>query len=268
MTELRRPIERDGTTRAAGPDALAEREEERSFLLRSITDLERERRAGDIDDADYETLRDGYTARAATVLRAIEDGRAALPSTTPSRRRRVVLGIALTLAVAVGAGIVVAQSAGQRLPGQSVSGGQPDDGSVGSLLAQARALGFSDLPGAQALYAQVLAREPKNVEALTYLGWLSVLETAQQSQAGTLSTDEVSTSLRNSLTLIRQATVLDPTYADAHCFLGITFFRFLDDPASAKPEIDICQASNPPAQVKDLVASLAQRIDEALDTVP
>ena len=60
-------------------DQLAELEEERRFLLRSLADLEREHDAGDIDDADYATLRDGYTVRAAAVLREIDGGRAQLP---------------------------------------------------------------------------------------------------------------------------------------------------------------------------------------------
>ena len=59
------------------PDELARLEEERRFLLRSITDLEREYEAGDVDDDDYQTLMDGYTARAAAVMRTIDDGRAA-----------------------------------------------------------------------------------------------------------------------------------------------------------------------------------------------
>ena len=57
--------------RTINPDTLAELEEERRFLLRSLTDLERELEAGDVDRADYEVLRDGYTARAATVMRAM-----------------------------------------------------------------------------------------------------------------------------------------------------------------------------------------------------
>ena len=63
--------------RAAGPadpDAYAALEEQRDFLLGSLDDLERERAAGDIDEADYEALRDDYTARAAAVLRALDDG--------------------------------------------------------------------------------------------------------------------------------------------------------------------------------------------------
>ena len=41
------------------PDDLAELEEERRFLLTSIRDLEREHEAGDVDEHDFTTLRDG-----------------------------------------------------------------------------------------------------------------------------------------------------------------------------------------------------------------
>ena len=51
---------------------LAELEERRRFLLDSLRDLEREREAGDIEEADYLSLRDDYTARAAAVLEEIE----------------------------------------------------------------------------------------------------------------------------------------------------------------------------------------------------
>ena len=54
------------------------------FLLRSIDDLEREHDAGDVDEHDFAALRDGYVARAAAVLREIDEGKAALP---PKRRR-------------------------------------------------------------------------------------------------------------------------------------------------------------------------------------
>lgn len=52
-----------------------ELEEERDFLLASLDDLEAERAAGDIDEADYRTLHDDYTARAARVLRHLETAR-------------------------------------------------------------------------------------------------------------------------------------------------------------------------------------------------
>ena len=60
-------------------DALAELEEERDFLLRSLDDLEAEREAGDLEPDDYETLRDDYTRRAAAILRSIEERQVALP---------------------------------------------------------------------------------------------------------------------------------------------------------------------------------------------
>ena len=74
------------------PDSLAILEEERAFLLRSLTDLEREYEAGDVDDQDYVALKDDYTARAAGVLRAIEAGRSALPPRRPTDWRRILVG--------------------------------------------------------------------------------------------------------------------------------------------------------------------------------
>ncbi len=56
----------------AEPDALEPLEEEREFLLRSLADLDDEYEAGDLEDDDYRSLTDDYTARAAAVLRAIE----------------------------------------------------------------------------------------------------------------------------------------------------------------------------------------------------
>lgn len=55
--------------RTASPRDL---EEERDFLLRSISDLDRERAANDLAEADYRRLRDGYTARAADVMRRLD----------------------------------------------------------------------------------------------------------------------------------------------------------------------------------------------------
>jgi hypothetical protein len=73
-------------------------EEEREFFLRSLRDLDAERAAGDLDELDYQGLRDDYTVRAAQVLRelaeldepgdpTIEAGPAATPAVTaPSPR--------------------------------------------------------------------------------------------------------------------------------------------------------------------------------------
>ncbi|MEY2426529.1 MAG: hypothetical protein QOI61_2101, partial [Actinomycetota bacterium] len=51
---------------------------ERDFLLRSIADLDAEQEAGDLATDDFAALRDDYVARAAAVLRALEE-RDAMP---------------------------------------------------------------------------------------------------------------------------------------------------------------------------------------------
>src|SRR5437868_2380987 len=60
----------DGEERGDGMSDLLE---ERDFLLRSLRDLEAERAAGDIEENDYRELKDDYTARAAAVIRALDE---------------------------------------------------------------------------------------------------------------------------------------------------------------------------------------------------
>ncbi len=55
----------------AGATSRSELEEQRDFLLTSLRDLEAERAAGDIEEADFLALRDNYTSRAAAVLRIL-----------------------------------------------------------------------------------------------------------------------------------------------------------------------------------------------------
>ncbi|HLN42767.1 MAG TPA: hypothetical protein VK215_09955 [Acidimicrobiales bacterium] len=204
----------------------AELYDERSFLLDSLEDLERERAAGDLSDVDYEVLRDRYARRAAEVLRALDhDDDADLrgtgarvpgaepewrPEVTPDaasppprrrrRRRRtlLVLGL-LALAAAVAVTLVVARS-GTRLPGETETG-SVDLSRAAQLRrtdAQAETLEASgDAAGAVRLFDQVLAEDPVDPDALTQLGWLefeagaaahdaAVLEKAQQLEESAL----------------------------------------------------------------------------------
>lgn len=244
------------------PDERATREEERDFLLSSLDDLEREYRAGDVTDDDYRALKESYTARAATVLRELDAPAPVTTTNHPAVGRRpwraVIVSVAV-IAIAVVAGVIVANSAGERLPGQTMTG-SIGDGSVTSLLVEARAVGMSDIPRAVELYSQVLAVEPDNVEALTYIGWLTVLSATQDQ---TSADEVVRDRFQSGVLLLRQATVVDTTYPDAHCFLGIAFFRFLDDAEAAEPEVTACLESNPPAEVKSLVEGLAADIASA-----
>jgi tetratricopeptide (TPR) repeat protein len=240
------------------PELRAELEEERDFLLRSLEDLERERAAGDVDDTDYATLRDGYTSRAATVLRRLssdeDDAAPVAGSQRPPRRRApLVAWVVIVVAVAVMSGWLVARFSGERLPGQIASGNIESD-SVSGLLSDARQrLAPNDPEPAMQLYAQVLELEPDNVEALTYLGWLSAL-----SARSIEDDDEATQRFQTGLVLLRQATTIDDTYADPHCFLGVLFFRFLGDTEAAEPELQRCLDLDPPAEARGLVeAALA-----------
>ena len=231
-------------------------EEEREFLLRSLDDLEREFAAGDVDGDDYSALKDSYVARAAAVIRELDSTDRA-PTVTRKFGWRPLVWSGLVLVVAAVAGVLVARNTGERTAGMGMTG-SIDDGSVSSLLVRARSMGMTDMAGTLDIYSRVLAIEPDNVEALTYFGWYTVLTATQQSDA-----DQGSQILQSGMVLLRQATITDDTYPDAHCFLGIAFFRFLDDAEAARPEIQSCLDADPPAQVKTMVEGLAAEIDSA-----
>ena len=233
------------------PDTLAELEEERRFLLRSLTDLEREFEAGDVDRHDYEVLRDGYTARAAAVMRTIDSGMAALPPKRRGRRGVMAAWVVGVLVIAVVSGWLVARSSGQRLAGQSMTGGAPVN-EVGQLLTEARALMATDLSGAFEKFQQVTALEPGNAEARTYSAWMLVLTSRS-------ITDP--TQKRAALDAARVAfegvTTDDPTYADAHCLYSVAAGAFFDpvDTELSTTQGEACLASNPPAEIKGMVES-------------
>ena len=230
------------------PDQLAELEEERRFLLRSITDLDREHLYGDVDDNDYRTLRDGYTARAASVLRAIEDGHVEVSQPRPRRPRVFIAWIVGTLLVACVAGWLVARTSGQRLPGQAITGGLPGD-EVAQKLAEARQLLGVNPQQAIIRYQQVRELDPNNAEALTYMGWLIAQSGTSTAAAGA--------------EFLRGAIKIDPTYADPHRFLAITSADYLQPPDldTARSEAQACLDNNPPAQMVQLVQTFASRLD-------
>jgi hypothetical protein len=225
-------------------------DEERRFLLGSIRDLEREHEVGDVAADDFHALRDGYVARAAAVLREIESDAAADPP-PPGRRwwRRLVI-ITATLAVGVAVGIFVARSAGQRLPGQSLTGGQPADEVAVKLAEGRRLLNLRQLDDSLVVYEGVLELEPGNIEATTYVAWLDVLNADAAADAA---------GVQEGIRQLAEATMLDETYADPHCLLAIALHNFTgeSDPALVQREADTCRALDPPAD-------LAQTLNDEL----
>jgi tetratricopeptide (TPR) repeat protein len=229
--------------------------DEQQFLLNSLRDLEKERAAGDIDDNDYAALREGYVARTAAITRELQGAEAKANAQPRSWVRRVLVAVCV-LAVAVGAGVLVAQSSGQRLPGESATGGIEQ--STANILATARQLNFSDPSTSIQLYTQVLKVEPDNVEALTYRSWLLAL-TAREAEASVKQL-----ALATAVADLLRAQKADPEYPDAHCFLGIVYFRFLEQAALAKKQLDVCVEMNPPASVASFVAAIVKEVDAAV----
>jgi tetratricopeptide (TPR) repeat protein len=245
------------TASGARLDRLAELEEERRFLLRSLDDLEREHDAGDVDDLDYETLKDGYTARAAAVLRQIEDGKSELPGRAPRRWSRV---IAVSAAIVVGAvfvGFVLAGAWGERSSSQEITGLTPGDESRIVLTNARDAMTAGDFQLANTLFAEVIemerARGRDNAEAVAYFGWTLALLTRTTPDGSEEALDAARLALS-------QAIEIEPDYADPQCFLAIIEYQFLGDADAALPYIERCEASNPPGDVASLVASFADEI--------
>lgn len=246
------------------PDQLTELEEERRFLLSSLADLEREHAAGDVADDDYRTLKDGYTVRAAEVLRSLEAGRAPKRVTRSlAERRRGLVTIGVTVLVAAIAGFAVVRYVAPRQGNLGPTGDIVD--AVAAKLSLARQQqGQGDITGAIATYQDVLKTDPDNAEARTYLGWMIATTYLGQDVTVTTASDIQKANMTAAEALLDTAIRLNPAYADPKCFKAVVRFRFFEDASGAKAAVDACLASDPPAVVAGLVTKLKADIDAAL----
>jgi len=234
--------------------------DQRKFLLQSLRDLDAEFKAGDLDLDDYNSLRSDYVARTAQVIKEIESPELTISNSentkSTKKARQTVITVLLVLIVATGAGWLVAKQSGQRLSGQSLSGGIED--STASILSRARATNFVDPQAAIELYSQVLGLDPDNVEALTYRAWLlALIARAAGSEIKQLAFLSASSDLE-------RAIKIDANYPDAHCFLGIIRFRLAGDAIGSREQLTICESQNPPAEVKSFVDSIIAEVDAAI----
>lgn len=253
--------------RELDPDALAALEEERDFLLRSLEDLEREHAAGDVDDSDFEELKDDYTARAAAAIRAIEDRTAAVKSLRPQRNwQRTALGLVLVGALAVGASWLVFRNAGTRAPGQGLTGDIRQDSS--NLILQAQGLtgqaqaslqagdstkALKQFESAVQAYDKALEISPENVQAMTYRGW--VLHTIALSSEPSVAADLD----RQALEYLDEAIAIDPLYSDARVFRAI-LERNAGEFGAAKADLDAIDMNAIPMYMIQMVNSLREDV--------
>ncbi|MBW3651582.1 MAG: tetratricopeptide repeat protein [Actinobacteria bacterium] len=251
----------------AGAQTVSQLEEERQFLLTSLRDLEAERAAGDIEEADYLALRDNYTARAATVLRALAPAAGAGEATrTPGENaaaqaagvRRVAPRSAgrrgwrtavAVVALAAGAGLAgyaVAGAAGERSATDEATGSLPE-GSVDRITKAQALVSEGKVLEAIRVYDSLLADDPENPVALAQRGWL---------------VSRVDPSLVDSgLASIDRALATDPDYAEAHFFRGMILWRSKGDPAAGAEAFQRAIDTNPGPQLTTL---LQQVRDQAL----
>jgi len=220
-------------------------EDQREFLLRSLDDLDSELVAGNIDPDTYRVLHDDYTARAAAVIKTIADGvqrEASSGAKAPSKLRFVTIGGIVVFALL--AAFLLAHSAGQRRPGQTITGNNQVGGSATpttlsteAVIQAARAVAtaqpksydarvnyartlFSAGPQYFALavqeYIAASQLNPKQPEPFAYAGWLSALLSRGETNAANrkLLLDTAERSLD-------QAMRVDPTYPDSYVFKGL-----------------------------------------------
>ncbi len=209
--------------------------DEREHLLASLDDLDAELAAGDIDQIDFDALRDDYTARTAQLSRALDGAtitRTARKANPRSSQLKWLVGVVLVAAVASWA---MVEFSGARGDGETASG--EIRLSTASLLSDAAsAFGQGDPERSIELYGDVLDIQPTNVEALTYRGWI-------QYQTGAIDAAKAD---------FDEAVAFDSEYGDVRVFRSIVALdeeRF--DDASA--ELAAFDASNPTAIAQNLV---------------
>lgn len=265
------PTATDPARRSLDPDALVALEEERDFLLASLADLEREYEVGDVDDGDYEALKDAYTSRAAVVLRAIAQRDEQVAAARRTRTAgRTVLTLVIVAVLAVGAGWAVFRNAGTRAPGQGLTGDARQDSANLILQAQSatglasQALSAGD--GAKALtyfenaisaYDRALQLSPANTEALTYRGWVlhTIAVNSEAAQAAQLDAQ--------ARTYLDRAIAIDPTYADARVFRAI-LERNAGQYAAAKADLDAVDMTAIPPSMTTMIDSVRRDVETAL----
>lgn len=224
------------------------------FLHRSLADLDAEHAAGDLSDEHYAQLRRRYLD--ALSRAQDESGRdTASPVEAVSRRQwpRTVPMVVAVVVLAVGAGLLVARSSGERVAGQP-SSGNIELGSTDRLARAQQLVADGKVLDAIKEYDAVLRTDPDNPVALAQRGWL--LRNAGLVDEG--------------LVYIDRAIAADAAYAEAHFFKGMILWRDKGDPAAAVPELRLFLAGTPnPSEAAQVETLLQQAQAEAgTTTVP
>lgn len=256
------------------PDALASLESERDFLLRSIKDLDGEREAGNLDDERYQALKDDYTARAAAVLRSIEETRDAGTAPLPVPRKRKLLSGGAVMAFIALAALALAAATGQRRDGQTVTGNSQSTGtSVNNRAAlEQQVKDHPDDPAARLVFARYLVQaqdwteavkqyltaaklDPKNPEANAYAGWMLYQVASSPNAQPTTKGELISSALDH----LDAAIAASDTYPDGWFFRGMVKFRGAGDAKGAVADFERFLALVPEGPLNENVKAVLEQ---------
>ncbi|MCB0977907.1 MAG: hypothetical protein KDB02_10660 [Acidimicrobiales bacterium] len=250
------------TSSKLDPDELAALEDQREFLLRSLEDLEKEHDAGDLDDADYETLRDDYTARAAEVLRSIEAQHDLMEEARrPRNWGRTLVVVGAVVAFAVLAGVLVAASLGRRGEGDTASGGISANRSPSQRALECQTkYGPAQIEPALKCFTAVLKDDPKNAVALTWFAWLTDLAVSENPNS-----EQARFVMAQSERMLDEAIRYNPNYSYARALRAVVAFRH-GDFEGAKKYLAEFEANDPSQDARAIINQfdLKNRIEEGL----
>ena len=252
--------------------------ETKHTLYRAMKELEFDHQAGHLSDEDYERLRASYEGRAAQALKALDQlgvkpdvsekpqrrmTRPTQPKSLSWGRRPVVLilGAAVLVGFGLTLGMLLAKSTTPESPGPAGEMGMPTPESTlgargqegasrsippemlrGMLDAAHQSLDAGRFQEAIAAYKAVLARYPRNVEAITHLGIILGI-------AG--HTD-------GALEALDKALAIDPTYPHALWDKGRLLYDARQDYAGAIQAWERFVASASPGADRDRAQALIQ----------
>lgn len=241
------------------------RNEEREFLLRSIADLDKEFAAGDVDEIDYQRLRDSYVARAAALLGSPKKQKPKVEA--PKRKWQRTAGVLVIVAVvALGIGWAAFRNTGFRAPGDGLTGDARQDSS--NLIVRAQgftgqaqtALQQGDPQKAIELferaigsYNEALALSPNNVQAITYRSWVfhTIAVNSEPDIAARLDAE--------SYAGLSEAIAIDPNYPDARVFRAI-LNRNTGNFALARSDLSVVDTNDIPPFMRSLVDSVRKDV--------
>jgi tetratricopeptide (TPR) repeat protein len=275
---LRARSGREASEPPALPDRRLELAEEKASTYRALKELTFDHESGSLSDDDFQTLRNRYEGRAAELISQLDAlGGVPSPPTTAGPRpapqpwtrspAAVAVGVVavLTLGIALGVGVSrysapdqTAVAPGSRIPGPALPDpgplmpGAPGTGAAARkippeimarmLEAARQSLMDGRYQEAIAAYQAVLARDSKNVDAMTHLG----LIVAMGGHADT------------ALETFDKVLKIDPKYPPALLYKGQVLYEVKRDYAGAIKVWERFVTVTPPGEDRQRVAVLIE----------